>query len=140
MKLTKYRLFLLAALAWMIAGSMVMKVGFEALFSTHSYLLLFPATIIFYLFYEFVFSRLVKKHHKRIMYRDDDKLYWWLFFDKKSYIIMFCMMSFGILLRKSHLLPPEFFAFFYTGLGFALFSCGTRFFVVFLRERRRLYA
>lgn len=140
MKLTKYRLFFIAALAWIIGGSMVMKVGVEALFTTHSYLWLLPASLIFFIFYEFIFSKLVKKHHLRIMLRDEDKLDWWLFFDRKSYIIMGSMMTFGILLRKSNLLPPEFFAFFYTGLGFALFSCGTRFLAVFLRERRRLHA
>lgn len=140
MKLTKYQLFFIAAFTWLFAGIMIMKVGIEALFFTSNYLLLLPAAVIFYLFYEFIFSRLVKKHHVRIMYHDEDKLHWWLFFDKPSYITMFSMMSFGILLRKSNLLPSEFFAFFYTGLGFALFSCGTRFFAVFLRERRRVHA
>ena len=54
----------------------------------------------------------------------------WYFFDKKSYLIMFFMMSMGIGLRASSLLPEGFIAFFYTGLGCALALSG----ILFLRN------
>ena len=49
------------------------------------------------------------------------------FFDAKSYIIMICMMSFGIALRASHLWPDVCIKSFYTGLGCALLAAGIGF-------------
>ncbi len=46
------------------------------------------------------------------------------FFDFKSYLIMAIMMGGGIWLRSSGLAPDYFIAFFYTGLGLALFLAG----------------
>ncbi|MEB3024770.1 MULTISPECIES: hypothetical protein [unclassified Parvimonas] len=51
----------------------------------------------------------------------------WEFLDKSSYILMFFMMTFGMILRFSGLLPNFFFEFFYSGLGFALSLSGLSF-------------
>jgi len=40
----------------------------------------------------------------------------------------------GMTLRFSHLMPDWMIAFFYTGLGIALFLCGVRFLGVFARK------
>ena len=69
-----------------------------------------------------------RKNRVRIGMMDEAAIRPWSFFDKKSYLIMAFMMTFGILLRKSALLPTLFFAVFYTGLGAALFAAGVKYF------------
>ena len=63
---------------------------------------------------------MVGKHAERIRGYSEDKTHVLKFFDKKGYIVMACMMGFGIALRASGLVPDWFIAFFYTGLGAAL--------------------
>lgn len=43
-------------------------------------------------------------------------------------MIMIFMMTMGISIRSFHLLPDIFIAVFYSGLGFALFMAGIKFF------------
>lgn len=129
-----YKLFLLAGLAWCFAGSMVLKTGITALLDNMISQVFLSGLLIFLIFYKAIFKPLVKKHQKRIMNSDTPLLPWWKFFDRTSYITMAAMMSFGFLLRKSGLLPSIFFAFFYTGLGAALFFCGLRFLLLFLQK------
>lgn len=71
------------------------------------------------------------KHNKRI--KDYKEAYRpvWHFFDLKSYIIMAIMMSGGIWLRSSGLVPNVFIAVFYTGLGTALAFVGVLFWIMF---------
>jgi quinol-cytochrome oxidoreductase complex cytochrome b subunit len=40
----------------------------------------------------------------------------------------------GMTLRATHIMPDWMIAFFYTGLGIALFLCGVRFLAVFARK------
>ena len=124
----KHQLFLIAGVLWFIAGTMVTYIGLKS-YLTIEQTWYFPMlTVAVYLaFYQFIFARLVVKHQVRILEHPDPALPWWQFFDKKSYIIMAIMMIGGIGLRVSGLLPLWFIAFFYTGLGFALWSCGVRF-------------
>ncbi|AET69288.1 hypothetical protein Desor_3829 [Desulfosporosinus orientis DSM 765] len=124
----KQYLLLIAGCVWMFAGFMVMKTGYPFLKkSTSLGLILLGAAIIFLIFYLKIFSKLVKKHETRIRDYEEDRVAFWRFFDKKQYIIIAIMMSGGILMRSYHIVPDWFIAFFYPGLGFALFSCGTRF-------------
>jgi hypothetical protein len=44
------------------------------------------------------------------------------------------MMGGGMALRLSHLMPDWMIAFFYSGLGVALFLCGVRFLGIFARK------
>ncbi len=124
----KRSLLLIAGLVWMFAGFMVMKTGYPFLIKSNSIgLILLGSLIIFLIFYLKIFSKLVKKHEIRIRGYEEERVAFWKFFDIKQYIIIAFMMSGGILIRYYHLAPDWFIAFFYSGLGFALFSCGTRF-------------
>ena len=136
MKIIKHKLFIIAGILWCFAGTMVTKIGIEALKEYHSFWVFPAAVAIFLIFYIKIFVPLVIKHKGRIYGHLEEKLPWYMFFDKKSYIIMICMMTFGTLLRKSGLLPIWFFSFFYTGLGIALFSCGVRFIVLFVKSHK----
>lgn len=107
------QLMLLAGLVWCVAGLMVAVVG------------------------GFVFSRLVRKHTSRVRALTDERLPFWRSFDRASWVVMAVMISAGMGLRLSHTLPDAFIAFFYSGLGIALFLCGVRFLTVFARKTVR---
>ncbi|PKK40006.1 hypothetical protein ABB02_00798 [Clostridiaceae bacterium JG1575] len=106
-------------LLWMTAGTMVVLKGLP---HTHLYSLPF-ALMVFFLFYEFIFSKLVKHHTARVQILPDGQPFWRCF-DGKSWLIMAVMMTSGLLLGPHF--PSQVLGFFYPGLGAALFSCGLR--------------
>jgi hypothetical protein len=132
----KNHLMLIAGLVWCAAGAMVCTIGLPMEFVlAPSHLILFPlAVVIFLVFYVFVFSRLVRKHAGRIRARTEDRLPFWHFFNASSWAVMAVMMGGGLALRLSHLIPDWMIAFFYSGLGVALFLCGIRFLGIFARK------
>jgi small-conductance mechanosensitive channel len=132
----KNSLMLIAGVVWCVAGAMVISVGLPLEFSlAPEHLVLIPlAGAIFLVFYLFVFSRLVRKHTGRIRARPEDRLPVWNFFNGSSWAVMLVMMAGGMALRMSRLAPDWAIAFFYTGLGVALFICGLRFLAVFARK------
>jgi hypothetical protein len=135
-QLPKNQLMLIAGLVWCGAGAMVAMIGLPLeLRLGPEHLVLFPlAAAIFLAFYVFVFSRLVRKHTLRIRERPEDRLPFWQFFNASSWAVMGLMMGGGMALRFSHLMPDWMIAFFYSGLGVALFLCGVRFLGVFARR------
>ena len=132
----KNHLMLIAGLVWCAAGAMVGIIGLPLEFGlAPSHLILFPlAAVIFIVFYFFVFSRLVRKHTGRIREKAEDRLPFWHFFNASSWAVMAVMMGGGLALRLSHLMPDWTIAFFYSGLGVALFLCGVRFLGIFARK------
>ena len=132
----KNHLMLIAGLVWCAAGAMVSMIGLPLEFGlAPAHLILFPlAVVIFLVFYVFVFSPLVRKHTGRIRARAEDRLPFWHFFNASSWAVMAVMMGGGMALRLSHLMPDWMIAFFYSGLGVALFLCGVRFLGVFARK------
>ena len=132
----KNQLMLIAGLVWCAAGAMVCVIGLPLEFGlAPTNLILLPLAVgIFAAFYVFVFSRLVRKHTGRIRARAEDRLPFWHFFNASSWAVMAVMMGGGMALRLSHLLPDWMIAFFYSGLGVALFLCGVRFLGVFARK------
>ena len=132
----KNRLMLIAGVVWCVAGAMVSGIGLPLLWKLGStQLVLYPlAGAVFLIFYFLIFSRLVVKHTERIRERSEQRLPFWNFFDTSSYVVMVIMMGGGMWLRLGHILPNWMIAFFYSGLGIALFSCGVRFLGVFSRR------
>lgn len=129
----KRTLLLIAGIIWMIAGYNVTRLGVIAYKTTGVkwYLLLLSA-VIFSLFGT-MFYKMTKKHTKRIMGYAEEYRPFWNFFDLKAYIIMAFMMGGGIGLRNAGVFPDIFVAFFYTGLGCALFLAGVCFIVSFCK-------
>jgi hypothetical protein len=132
----KNRLMLIAGVVWCFAGAMVSGIGLPLLWKLgFTELILYPlAGAIFLIFYFLIFSRLVIKHTERIRERPEQRLPFWNFFDASSYVVMVIMMAGGMWLRLGHIVPNWMIAFFYSGLGIALFSCGVRFLGVFSRK------
>lgn len=132
----KNQLILIAGLVWCAAGAMVTLVGLplEVRLAASQVALLPLAVVIFLAFYFLVFSRLVRLHTARIRARTEDRLPVWHFFNASSWAVMALMMGGGMALRFSHLMPDWVIAFFYSGLGIALFLCGLQFVGVFARR------
>jgi hypothetical protein len=129
-------LMFIAGMVWCAAGGMVSGIGVPLLeeFGVMNPVLYLLAVVVFLTFYLLIFSRLVGKHTERIRGRTEQKLPFWNFFDRSSYIVMAIMMTGGMWLRFSHVVPNWTIGFFYSGLGIALFSCGVRFLVIFYRK------
>ena len=127
----KRSLLLIAGLVWIFAGGMVSKLGLDVLFtsSIHPFISLIVAVVTFYIFFNFIFMKLVKKHKNRIAKKEQDKLCLFSFFDVKSYIIMIFMMSLGITIRSIQSINPLCWAAIYIGIGSALLCSGIAFIV-----------
>lgn len=138
-KVETNRLLLIAGIVWSIAGLNILNLGIRAFLEESGALVLTAlicgAVAVFTAFHRFVFSGLVAKHSSRISEIVDSKSYFWLFFDKKGFAMMAFMMGMGIALRASGIVPSWFVAFFYTGLGLALFLSGASFLLRYARKR-----
>ena len=130
----KNYLVLIAGILWIFAGTMVFKIGTPILFAMKSSIAFILSLVIFFIFYWIIFRNLVFKHVERIRDTMDETGYIWQFFDLKSYIIMFVMMTGGTIVRKLNLAPDYVIGPLYSGIGLALFSCGTRFIAGFLKK------
>jgi hypothetical protein len=127
-KQKKENLLFIAGFVWMFAGIMLEKTGIPIfIVESHKLYLVIGSVIIFSIFNFLIFNRLVYKHENRIRNFSKESVPFWLFFDIKSYIIVAIMMSAGFSLRFFNLVPHWFIAFFYSGIGLALFSSGIKF-------------
>jgi hypothetical protein len=133
-KSSKKNLFLFAGLVWVGAGGKVFSLGFKDFtLNVDNPLIFIPFSVtVFFLFFKFIFNKMVKKHTKRIMLSELKEHCIFSFFDVKGYIIMIFMITGGIVLRNSHIVNPIYLGTFYLGLGFALFLAGIRFIINFI--------
>ena len=122
-------LLITAGIVWIVAGANILRIGIVTWFSSSQYWLfkVGEATIIFLLFFIFVFKKLYYKHTKRIEQKKEKKNCPFAFFDVKGWIIMTVMITLGITIRSLHLLPDTFISVFYTGLSLALMFTGILF-------------
>lgn len=122
-------LLFLAGTLWSLAGGRILTLGYEDLIlntkSPGGYLLISAA--IFFIFFIFVFIKMVKKHITRIMSSSLSEHCIFSFFDLKGYIIMIFMIAGGITLRNAHILNSVYLGTFYLGLGAALLLAGIMF-------------
>ncbi len=126
-------LFIMAALVWTFAGSMLLFRG-VLLFMDDDYLIWIRLTISIIagiLFYLLLFSNISRKHTGRISGMQLEKSCLFSFFNIKSYILMSLMITAGILLRKSGILPPVYLSEIYFTMGIPLFISSFRFYYAF---------
>ncbi len=131
----KQNLLIIAALVWVAAGVNILHIGLEAYAEGYVTTLNEVLSVAVGLVFWFgTFYKLTKKHTQRITNYEEQHQYFWHFFDLKSFIIMAIMMTGGIALRVSGIVPSVFIAIFYTGLGSALALAG----ILFARNRMQL--
>lgn len=132
----KMNLLLLASLVWMIAGFNVLKIGIETYHGFVQPVNLLLSVAVFLIFWFMIFHKLTIKHTTRIMTYKEEKQLFIKFFDVKSFIIMAVMITGGVTIRMFNLLPDQFIAVFYSGLGAALFLAGVLFSYNYFKIRR----
>ena len=132
-EVSKKALLLIAGIIWAIAGFNVLRLGIisynEIVVKWFYYLF---SALVFSAF-GMMFYKMSQTHTRRILGYEETYKPFWNFFDVKSYIIMVIMMSGGIGLRAVGVFPPVFVAWFYTGLGLALFLAGVVFIVNYIK-------
>lgn len=133
--LPKKHLILIAGIVWFLAGFNIVRIGW---LSTNRFdsIMMISAGVTFLVFYFMIFSKLIPKHTQRILAAPKNKMYILRFLDGKSYLIMFFMMSIGILIRTSHLWPDVCIKSFYIGLGCALLAAGIGFMLSYLKQKK----
>ena len=124
----------IAGTVWLAAGINVARLGVLSYGEVGAVL---PIYILLSLavfgIFGLLFCRMSMKHNKRIVGYVRETKPVWHFFDAKSYLIMAFMMSGGIWLRASGLVPAVCIAVFYTGLGCALAFSGILFLFLYIR-------
>lgn len=128
---SKQTLLITAGVIWIIAGVNVLKIGITTWIQTPQDWLfrIGEATLVFLLFFIFIFGKLYYKHTQRIERKTKEKHCPFSFFDIKGWIVMTFMIALGVTIRAFHLLPDKFIAVFYTGLSIALIATGIRFLI-----------
>ena len=127
-------LLLIAGIVWMFAGGNILRIGVPDFIQYWQFSVwyLLGAAGVFLLFMGLIFYRLVQKHTARIMGISDNEVPFYKFFDRKSYLIMIFMITGGLLLRSSHLLPPIAIGVLYCGIGTSLIGAGVLFLQKFI--------
>lgn len=126
-------LYIIAAIVWTFAGSMLLFRGI-LLFTEDNYLIWLRLTISIIagiLFYRLLFDGISRKHTNRIAGMPLEKPCLFSFFNIRSYILMTLMISAGISLRKSGILPPVYLSVIYVTMGIPLFISSFRFYYAF---------
>ena len=132
----KNTLLLIASFVWFVAGANIVRIGIDAYSAGHFSLVnIALSTAVAFVFWTFVFSKLVVKHTDRITGYEEDRHFFLKFFDVPAFIIMAVMMTGGISIRAFGLAPEVFIAVFYTGLGIALSLAGLKFGLTWTRAR-----
>lgn len=143
MKYGVNRQFLLitTGILWIIAGANILRIGIATwINNTQDWMFKAgEATVIFLLFFVFIFRKLYYKHTRRIEKKKENKNCPFSFFDVKSWIVMVFMIALGITIRSLHLLPDSFISVFYTGLSIALILTGILFIRYWWQKRKILH-
>jgi hypothetical protein len=147
MKLLKYLkpgipqryLLLMGALAWTCAGTILLYKGFTVLLSFQVFPVVeFILSIITgVLFYVFLFSKISLKHTERIFHLTIEYPCMFSFFNFRSYILMGTMITGGIMLRKSGIVPSDILLIIYFMMGIPLFLSSFRFYNGFFYWHRQ---
>lgn len=132
-------LLITAGVVWIVAGANILRIGVITWLNVSQEWLfkVCEASLVFLLFFIFVFRKLYYRYTQRIEHKKPDKNCPFSFFDVKGWIIMALMMTIGITARVLHLLPEKFIAVFYTGLSLALMVTGGLFIRYWWYRRRK---
>ena len=136
----KQTLILIAGIVWAIAGFNIVRIGLVAYQGNFTWWRALLSVAVYAVFQIFIFGKMVGKHTNRILQYEEERQNFFRFFDTKSYLIMVFMMTLGISLRVSDVVPNGFIAYFYTGLGASLLTAGVLFVLSYIRVRKQIAA
>lgn len=131
-------LLAIAGIFWSFAGGMLMFCGFTGLLSEAKYLI---PEIIFsiacgFAFYFLLFSKISRKHIRRILGLKPERPCLFSFFNVRSYILMTVMITSGILLRKSDILNHQILFSIYLCMGVPLLLSSIKFYYYWFTNKK----
>jgi hypothetical protein len=133
---SKRYLLLVAALVWTFAGGMLLFRGFTINhpLTEHWKIELLGCTIAGLLFFWLLFNRISANHVLRIKSLPVEHPVIFTFFNLKSYLMMFAMISLGIMLRKTGVISHEYLSILYVTMGIPLLMSSFRFYLNFFKS------
>lgn len=122
-------LLIIASVVWFLAGGLLIFRGVYGILNipAASALKVALSVVLGLVFYFSVFKRISLKHINRIKQMQSDKLPFYSFFPTRSFVIMMVMMSMGISLKISGVLPESLMVYFFPVMGLPLFISAFRF-------------
>ena len=133
----KTYLILLAGIVWECVGILLIVLALSWLSKiSDNYRYIFAGAGLFLalLIHHFGFLKIVDKNLKRILLMDGKKCMF-SFFPRKSYLLIIVMVAMGSILRHS-MIPKEYLAILYIGIGLALILSSIRYLRIFFTELR----
>lgn len=136
--ISKSSLLLLAALVWAFAGIMLLSRGVAGITDSGWVLWLklvggFMAGVLFYCF---MFIRISAKHIHRIKNLEKKRQPFYSFFNLRSYIMMASMITLGVTLRTTGIVPMVYMSVFYVVMGTPLLLSALRFMLHYFPFRK----
>ena len=125
----------ISALVWLWAGYSVLRIR-VAEYSPFVGPVAFALTALVFAPFFVMFQKLARKNRVRISNMPTERNNPLTFFTVRSYVIIAFMMTLGIVLRSIPAVPRFFIAFFYVGLGSALFLAGVSYVLYLVRFQR----
>ena len=127
---SRRNLLFIAAFVWTFAGGMlltrgILMMGIDTDFLTTRIVI---SIVGGELFYVILFSKISKKHVIRIIHLTNNCPSIFSFFNLRSYGMMIFMISFGIFLRTSGIVPPFYLSILYVTMGIPLLVSSLRFY------------
>jgi hypothetical protein len=125
----RYLLFV-AAFVWTFAGGMLLTRGFLllVLFPRLLWVKIICSLTSGIVFFVLLFSKVSQKHTQRILNMEMEYPCAFSFFSFRSYVMMALMISMGITLRKTAIVPLEYLSLFYVAMGMPLLMSAFRFY------------
>jgi len=135
----KKYLLAVAAIFWTFAGGMLLVRGFSILKFNFRVRVFEEAGSILagIIFYIALFSKISLKHINRIQNIQLERPCVFSFFNVRSYILMTIMITAGITLRLSGIVPVDYLALFYIAMGTPLLISAFRFYLYAYKGLRK---
>ncbi len=129
-------LMIIAGIVWSIAGSILLFKSYKFMNFEVKNLLIYLSisAIAGLLFFYFLFSKISKRHIDRMKSFKNERYSIFSFFNLRSYILMFGMISMGIIIRKLQLVQNQTLAYVYLTMGIPLLISSFRFYLTGLRD------
>ena len=127
---SRRNLLFIAAFVWTFAGGMLLTRGILMMGMDNDYLItrIVISIVGGTLFYVILFSKISKKHVIRIIHLTNNCPSIFSFFNLRSYVMMIFMISFGVFLRTSGIVPPFYLSILYVTMGIPLLVSSQRFY------------
>lgn len=128
--LSQKGLLILAAIVWLISGIMLVKKGFQHLpmETSFQYIKIPFAFVVGLLFYFYVFTRIIVKYTAHILSLSPERKHpIYKVFRFRFYVMITFMISTGVILRKTDIVPIEYLALFYFTMGTPLLISSFKF-------------